>query len=367
MSSAIKKTALHPAHLAEKAKMVPFAGWEMPVQYSGVIDEHNAVRAAAGLFDVSHMGEIMVTGPDARELLLKVTSNNVAKLKEGQIHYTGLMTEEATFVDDLLIYCYNPEKYFIVANAANVDKDFDFIQRYAQGDVKVSNESEKWSQIAIQGRQAQGILQQITDVDLEEIKYYWFAEGGVLGTACIVSRTGYTGEDGFEVYCPNDAAVEIWNALMEKGRPEGLMPAGLAARDTLRLEAKMALYGNDIDDTVTPYEADLGWIVKLKKKIDTFNGKEILLHQKKEGTGRKLVGFEVLDKGIARHGYPVFINGEEVGTVTSGTFAPYLKKNIGLTYLPIESTEIGTEFEIGVRKRRLRARVVETPFYKRDY
>lgn len=366
MSEALKKTALHAMHQKAGGKLVPFAGWEMPVQYSGVIEEHNAVRTAAGMFDVSHMGEILVTGPDALDLLQRVTSNNVAKLKDGQIHYTGLLTEKATFVDDLLIYCYNKEKYFVVANAANVDKDFDFIKSHAKGNVEVVNQSPIWSQIAIQGPKAESILQKLTRVDLSEISYYWFTEGEVNGHNVIISRTGYTGEDGFEIYCANDLAAGIWQKLMILGQPEGLVPAGLACRDTLRLEAKMALYGNDIDDTVTPLEADLGWIVKLKKQVDTFNGKDIMLKQKKEGLSRKLVGFEMLDKGIARHGYPVLIDGEEVGTVTSGSFAPYLQKNIGLTYLPINSTEIGTEFEIAVRTRRLRARVVETPFYKRE-
>jgi len=365
MTENIRKTALHPVHQEEGGKLVPFAGWEMPVQYSGVIDEHNAVRTAAGIFDVSHMGEIMVTGPGAKELLLKITSNNVGRLKPGQVHYTGLLTEQATFVDDLLIYCYSPEKYFIVANAANVDKDFEFIKGYAGDDVSVVNQSDQWSQIAIQGPKAEAILQQLTDSSLKDIQYYWFVDGQVDGHSAIISRTGYTGEDGFEVYCDNESAPAIWRKLREAGKEHGLIPAGLAARDTLRLEAKMALYGNDIDETITPYEADLGWIVKLKKKVDTFNGKDILINQKQNGTSRKLVGFEVLDRGIARNGYPVFLDGAEVGIVTSGSFAPYLKKNIGLTYLPAESAEIGTEIEVGVRNRRLRAKIVETPFYKR--
>jgi len=365
MTENLKKTSLHPVHQEEGGKLVPFAGWEMPVQYSGVIDEHNAVRTAAGIFDVSHMGEIMVTGAGAKDLLLRITSNNVGRLKPGQVHYTGLMTEQATFVDDLLIYCYSTEKYFIVANAANVDKDFDFIAKHAGDDVTVENQSERWSQIAIQGPKAEAIVQQLTKTNLSEIKYYWFVDGQVDGHSAIISRTGYTGEDGFEVYCENDAAPAIWRALRKAGEGHGLTPAGLACRDTLRLEAKMALYGNDIDETVTPYEADLGWIVKLKKKVDTFNGKDILINQKENGTSRKLVGFEVLDRGIARNGYPVYLDGAEVGVVTSGSFAPFLKKNIGLTYLPVESTQVGTEFEVGVRNRRLRAVIVETPFYKR--
>ena len=364
-SENLKKTPLNALHHKLGGKMVPFCGWEMPVQYTGVIEEHLAVRKKAGLFDVSHMGEILVTGPDAQNLLQRVTSNNVAKLKEGQIHYTGLLYPEGTFVDDLLIYCYDAEKYFVVANAANIDKDFDFIKSHAEGDVTVENVSDQYAQIALQGPEAEGILTGLTDLDLAEMKYYWFSEGQVKGHHCLVSRTGYTGEDGFEVYCKPEIAQEIAEAILEAGKDKGLIPCGLACRDTLRLEAKMALYGNDIDNTTTVVEADLGWILKTKKKVP-FNGQDILKQQKKEGTSRKLVGFEVVDKGIARHGYPVLINGEEVGQVTSGSFAPYLEKNIGLTYLPIEYTEVGTEFEIGVRKRRLKAVVVPTPFYKRQ-
>lgn len=364
-SENLKKTPLHAAHVKLGAKMVPFVGWEMPVQYTGVIEEHNAVRTAAGLFDVSHMGEIIVTGPDAQHLLQRVTSNNIAKLKPGKIHYTGLLYPEGTFVDDLLIYCYSEEHYFVVANAANVDKDFAFIRDHMEGDVDVANASDEFAQIAIQGPKAEEILQKLTDLDLSEIAYYWFKEGEVDGKAALVSRTGYTGEDGFEVYCKPEYAEDIWNRIMDAGKGFGLKPAGLAARDTLRLEAKMSLYGNDIDETTTVLEADLGWILKLKKKVD-FNGKEILKKQKEEGVSRKLVGFEMLERGIARNGYPVFIDGNEVGAVTSGTFSPFLQKTIGLTYLPIAHTETGTEFEIGVRNKRLRAVVVETPFYKRE-
>lgn len=360
----LKRTPLYPAHVKLGAKMVPFVGWEMPVQYSGVIDEHMAVRTTAGIFDVSHMGEIIVAGPDAQLLLQRVTSNNVAKLVPGRIQYTGLLYPKGTFVDDLLIYCVNEEEYFIVANAANVDKDFEFIKQYAEGTVAVENASDRYAQIALQGPLAEQILASLTDLDLSAIKYYWFDNGTVAGTQAIVSRTGYTGEDGFEVYVAPDDAVKVWDAIYDAGLDSGMKPCGLAARDTLRLEAKMALYGNDIDETTTVLEADLGWILKFKKPVD-FNGKEVLLKQKNEGVRRKLVGFEVVDRGIARHGYPVFWQNREVGNVTSGTYAPYLKKNIGMTYLPVEATETGTEFEIGVRDRQLLARVVETPFYKR--
>jgi len=361
----LKKTPLNAAHHKLGAKMVPFVGWEMPVQYSGVIDEHMAVRTKAGLFDVSHMGEIIVTGSDALAFLQKVSSNNVAKLVPGKIQYTGLLYPQGTFVDDMLIYCFNEEHYFVVVNAANTDKDFAYMLENAEGDVKIENASDRYAQIAIQGPQALEILDPLCELELADMKYYWFGEGEVCGVEALVSRTGYTGEDGFEVYCLPDQAEKVWFAIMEAGKPYGLLPCGLAARDTLRLEAKMALYGNDIDETTTVLEADLGWILKFKRPVD-FLGKEILLKQKKEGVARKLVGFEMLDRGIARHGYPVYVDGKEVGKVTSGSYAPFLKKNIGLAYLPIGSTEIGTEFEVDVRGRRLRARVVETPFYSRD-
>ena len=360
----LKKTPLNAAHKKLGAKMVPFAGFEMPVQFKGVIDEHLAVRNGAGLFDVSHMGEFLVTGPDAQPYLQKVFSNNVAKLVPGRIQYTGLLYPEGTFVDDMLVYCYGDERYFMIPNGANVDKDFAFMQEYLVGDVELENLSDHYAQIAIQGPRAEEILAKLTNLDLSEIKYYWFAEGKVCGIDAIVSRTGYTGEDGFEVYVAPEPAGGVWFDILEAGKPFGIMPCGLAARDTLRLEATMHLYGNDIDETTTPFEAGLAWIVKFKKPVE-FLGKEVLLKQKKEGTSRKLVGFEMIDRGIARHGYPVLVGGREVGVVNSGSYAPFIKKNIGLTYMPIEATEIGTEFEIDVRGRKLRAKVIEMPFYTR--
>jgi aminomethyltransferase len=361
----LKKTPLNAAHHKLGAKMVPFAGFEMPVQFKGVIDEHMAVRTAAGMFDVSHMGEFVVTGPDAQPYLQKVFSNNVAKLVPGRIQYTGLLTPEGTFVDDMLIYCFGEQHYFMVPNGANVAKDFAFMQEHAEGEVKIDNLSDRFAQIALQGPLAEEILRPLTDVDLGGMKYYWFAEGRVCGIEALVSRTGYTGEDGFEIYVAPEPAEGIWYELLEAGKGRGLMPCGLAARDTLRLESSMHLYGNDIDETTTPLEAGLEWIVKFKKPM-AFHGQSVLEKQKAEGVGRKLAGFEMVDKGIARHGYPVFYGGREVGKVTSGSFAPFLKRNIGLTYLPIEATEVGTEFEVDVRGRRLRARVVETPFYSRE-
>ena len=362
----LKKTPLNAAHHKLGGKMVPFVGWEMPVQFSGVIDEHMAVRTSVGLFDVSHMGEIFVTGPDAQLFLQKITSNNVAKLVPGRIQYTGVLYPQGTFVDDLLVYCFSEEKYFLVPNAANSDKDYAFMLEHAEGDVQIENAGDRYAQIALQGPRAQEILSRLCGLDLEEMKYYWFAEGEVAGEPAIVSRTGYTGEDGFEIYVAPEDAEEIWFKLLEEGEPYGIVPCGLAARDTLRLEAKMALYGNDIDGTTTVLEADLGWILKFKKPVE-FHGKEILLRQKQEGVSRKLIGFEMVDRAVARQGYPVFVGGRESGQVTSGSYAPYLRKNIGLTYLPIEATEVGTEIEIEVRGKRRRARVVETPFYKREH
>ena len=362
---ALKNTPLSAAHRKLGGKMVPFAGWEMPVQFSGVVAEHVAVRTAAGLFDVSHMGEVIVTGPEAQAFLQRITSNNVAKLVPGKIQYTGLLYPQGTFVDDMLIYCHDGERYFVVVNAANYDKDCAFMREHADAGVGVDCATERYAQIALQGPLALEILRPLTGLDIDEMKYYRFAEGEVCGAPAIVSRTGYTGEDGFEVYTAPENAEPIWFELIEAGRPLGLVPCGLAARDTLRLEAGMALYGNDIDETTTVLEAGLGWILKFKKPVD-FHGKELLLRQKKEGVERKLVGFEMVDRAIARHGYTVFVGGRQFGTVGSGSYAPFLKKNIGLTYLPIEATEVGTEFEIEVRGKRQRARVVETPFYKRE-
>jgi aminomethyltransferase len=360
----LRQTPLHRAHLAAGARMVAFAGWHMPVQYTGVMDEHVAVRTRAGLFDVSHMGEILVRGSDALRYLQSVTCNDVSKLVPGRIHYSGLMTPNGAFVDDLLVHKMGDADYFVVVNAANTAKDFAWMRDHARGfDVEVTDASADWAQIALQGPRAVEILKPLAATDLAPMKYYSFVRADVDGAPCIVSRTGYTGEDGFEVYSPPDAAERIWYALLGSGAPHGLVPVGLGARDTLRLEAKMALYGNDIDGTTTALEADLGWIVKLEK--GPFVGSDVLARQKSEGIGRKLVGFETEGRAVARHGYPAFAAGRPVGPVTSGSFAPFLKKNIGLVYLPAGSWEPGTRFEVEIRGRREPAVVVPTPFYKR--
>jgi aminomethyltransferase len=356
------KTPLNEVEKELGGKMVDFGGWELPVQYSGILDEHEAVRTRVGVFDVSHMGEVLVKGPQAAELLQRATCNDVAKLADGRIHYNGLLYENGGFVDDILIYQNAPNDYFVVVNASNTDKDFEWLQQSSAGlDVDVQNVSEEWAQLAIQGPEAEGTLQPlIPDLTLSDIKYYRFGRGTVDGAPSIVSRTGYTGEDGFEIYIAPDEAPRILRRLVQLG----VKPCGLGARDTLRLEAKMALYGNDIDQTTTPIQADLGWIVKLDK--GDFAGRDVIAREKEEGPQRKLVGFEMIDRGIARHGYPVVDGGQEIGVVTSGTHSPTLKKAIGLAYLPLDKSAQGTEFSVLIRGKEARARVIPTPFYKRS-
>ena len=362
-ASPLARSPLHDRHLEAGAKMVPFAGWEMPVRYGSEIDEHHAVRQAAGLFDVSHMGEVRVTGHGALDYLQRITPNDVAKLSPGQAHYTGLLTETGTYVDDLLIYRVGDEEFVLVVNAANRAADLEHLRSQPHPDTTISDESEQWALLALQGPKAPGILARSTDVDLDSLKYYWFARGAVAGVEGIVSRTGYTGEDGFELYLPADEAPRVWSALLESGASDGLVPCGLSARDTLRLEAGMALYGHEIDRTITPLEANLRWVVKWKK--GDFLGRGALVEQKEGGVGRRLVGFEVTDRGIAREGHEVSFGGEVVDRVRSGSWSPTLGKAIGTTYLPTESAVAGVEIEIAVRRRRLAARVVEMPFYRR--
>lgn len=358
-----KRTSLYPLHKELGARIVDFAGWEMPVDFGGVVEEHLNVRTHAGLFDVSHMGEFLVEGKDAEALIQGLTPNDVSRLVDGQAHYSALTTETGCFIDDILVYRRGENRYLIVVNAANIEKDFAWIESRAEGEVELTNASDAYALMALQGPKAQAILAPLTDLDLAAMKYYRFADGEVLGEKAIVSRTGYTGEDGFEVMVASELGERVARGLLEKGAAEGLKPVGLAARDTLRLEAKMALYGNDIDEEHSVLEADLGWIVKWNK--GDFVGRDALAAQKESGVPRKLVGFEMIDRGIARHGYPAFVGGESTGIVTSGSFVPYLKKNIGLVYLPTDACDEGTELEIEIRGRRAAARVVPTPFYKR--
>jgi aminomethyltransferase len=362
--SPLKRTPLYEAHRALGGKLVSFGGWEMPVEYSGLSEEHRAVRERAGLFDVSHMGEIRVRGKGALAAVQQLTCNDAAALRDGQAQYTAFLTERGTFVDDLLTYRLSEDDYLLVVNAANTPKDVAWAKRAERPDASIEDESALWTQLSLQGPRATEILQPLTDVALAPIRYYHFETGKVCGASAIVSRTGYTGEDGFEVYVHPEVGRKIWDAVLASGRPFGILPVGLGARDTLRLEAKMALYGNDIDDSTTPWEADLGWIVKMKK--GDFNGRVALEAQKAAGVPRKLVGFEVRGRGIARHGHPLTVDATgKPGIVTSGTQTPTLGRAIGLAYLPVESAEPGTAFTIDVRGRGVPAVVVPTPFYKR--
>jgi aminomethyltransferase len=361
----LKKTPLNARHRSLGARMVEFGGWDMPVEYSGIVDEHIAVRTRAGLFDVSHMGEIEIAGADALKAVQHITSNDASRLAVGQIQYAALTTPEGTFVDDVLTYKMSDEHFMLVVNASNIMKDAKWIAGHiaAIGDVASVNTSSRYALMALQGPAAEGVLQTLTGADLSALKYYWFTTGEVASVMCTISRTGYTGEDGFEVFVPPAQAERVWDAILAAGKSAGVVPAGLGARDTLRLEAAMRLYGNDMDETTTVVEADLNWVVGWKK--DAFLGHEVLRKQKAEGAPRKLVGFEMLDRAIGRHGYDVYVDGEKAGLVTSGTQTPHLKKAIGMAYLPTPRATVGTEFEIDIRGRRAKARVVPMPFYKR--
>jgi aminomethyltransferase len=359
----LKRTPLYDCHREAGAKIVDFAGWKMPVQYTGVIEEHRAVRTAAGLFDVSHMGEVRVKGGGAEAFLQRLTPNDVARLVPGRAHYSGLLTERATYVDDILIYRLAAEDFLVVVNASNAERDFAWIAAAAldsQDDVEVIDESDRYALLALQGPRAAGMLAPLASPDITGLKYYGFAQGAVAGVPALISRTGYTGEDGFELYLAPEDAPDIWRRLVEAGA----VPAGLGARDTLRLEAAMALYGHEIDETTTPLEAGLSWVVKLDK--GEFVGRDALAAQKAAGIPRKLVGFEVRGRGIARQGHAVVSEGGTVGAVTSGTWSPTFEKAVGLAYVPPEMAAPGTPLAIDVRGKALPAVVVETPFYKRS-
>jgi aminomethyltransferase len=365
-STALRKTPLNAIHHASGARMVDFSGWEMPVEYSGITDEHMAVRTGAGMFDVSHMGEIEIAGWDAVAAVQWLSCNDVNKLSVGQIQYSALTTDTGTFVDDILVYRFADDHFLLVVNAANTDKDLAWIRSQLAavgGDVSVVNASARYALIAVQGPKSPDVLRELTTVDLDAIKYYWFAHGEVAGVRGIISRTGYTGEDGFELFVPPAMAPRVWDAVMKAGRAVDLKPCGLGARDTLRLEAAMRLCGSDMDETTSVLEAGLGWIVGWKK--DDFLGAGVLRAQKAQGIGRKLVGFEMVDRAIARHGHAVLRGDERCGVVTSGTQTPFLRKAIGLAMVPAELAGIGSLFEIDVRGRRARAQVVAEPFYRR--
>jgi aminomethyltransferase len=363
--ASLKKTSLHATHQSLGARMIPFAGWEMPVEYSGITAEHLAVRSAAGMFDVSHMGEIEIAGNDALTVVQQIASNDAARLQVNQAHYSALTTPDGTFIDDMLVYRFAPRHFLLVVNSSNTDKAYSWIVEQAKslGEAAVVNSSERYALIAVQGPRARQVVQSLTGIDLSSMKYYWFAHGEIAGIRGTVSRTGYTGEDGFEIFCPPAMAPRLWDALLNAGQSHGLVPCGLAARDTLRLEAAMRLYGNDIDETTTVLEADLGWIIGWNKT--GFIGLEALRQQKASGTRRKLVGFTMVDRAIARQGHAVMVGDEQVGHVTSGTQTPFLKKAIGMAYVPSYMAEPGSSLEIDIRGRRAKAVVVTLPFYKR--
>ncbi len=362
-TSLMKETALTNKHIELGAKMVPFAGYNMPLQYEGLIKEHQQVRASVGVFDVSHMGEFIVRGKGAFELVQKVTSNDVSVLVDGKIQYSCLPNETGGIVDDLLVYRIDAETFMLVVNASNIDKDWAHISKYNTEDVEMVNISDKTTLLAVQGPNAAKALQSLTEIDLDNMVYYTFEKGVFAGVEnVLVSATGYTGAGGFEIYFENQHADKIWNAVFEAGVEFGIQPIGLAARDTLRLEMGFCLYGNDIDDTTSPIEAGLGWVTKFTNE---FTNSEALLKQKEEGTSRKLVGFELIDRGIPRQGYTIEDgDGNEIGVVTSGTMSPSMKKAIGLGYVQTGHHRKETEIYIVIRDKRIKAQVVRPPFYK---
>ncbi len=359
----MRNTALSHIHEALGAKMVPFAGYNMPVQYEGVTAEHLSVRENVGVFDVSHMGEFIIRGEGAFELVQKVTSNDVSKLVDGKVQYTCLPNGNGGIVDDLLVYRMDEKTYFLVVNASNIAKDWDWISKHNTAGVEMVNISEETSLLAVQGPKAAKALQSLTEMNISDMKYYTFQKGNFAGKEnVLISTTGYTGAGGFEIYFNNDDAEEIWKAIFEAGKDSNISPVGLAARDTLRLEMGFCLYGNDIDDTTSPLEAGLGWITKF---TNDFVDSDFLQKQKEAGITKLLVGFELVDRGVPRQGYDVVNQeGEKIGNVTSGTMAPSLKKGIGLAYIPKDMTAPGTEIYIAVRKKQLKAKVVALPFYK---
>ncbi|MGI9072031.1 MAG: glycine cleavage system aminomethyltransferase GcvT [Bryobacteraceae bacterium] len=359
----LKRTPLFGVHSSCNAKMVDFGGWNMPVQYSSILEEHNAVRNAVGIFDVSHMGEIEIQGRQATQLLDYVSTNNAARLKFGQAHYSALLYEHGGFVDDILVHKISDDHFFLCVNASNQEKDFEHIRSHNHFEAEVEFTSDRYAQLAIQGPNALPTLQRLTDTSLSQIKYYWFADGIVAGVPARIARTGYTGEDGFEIYIAPDAARKVWNEILKAGQEFGIKPCGLGARNTLRLEAKMALYGHELTASINPFEADLGWIVKMDK--GDFIARSALEKVVQQGITRKLMGFEMRGRGIGRDGYEVWIEGEPAGWVTSGGPAPSLNKNIGLCYLPTDKATPGLMIQVLIRNSPIEAVTVPTPFYKR--
>ncbi|MGN8067907.1 glycine cleavage system aminomethyltransferase GcvT [Mucilaginibacter sp. SG564] len=359
----MKNTALTDTHIKAGAKMVPFAGYNMPVQYAGINAEHETVRKAVGVFDVSHMGEFILKGDHALDLIQQVTSNDAAKLYDGKVQYSCLPNEDGGIVDDLLVYRLDEKTYMLVVNASNIEKDWNWISKYNTFGVEMKNISDRTSLLAIQGPKAAEALQSLTEVDLVSMEYYTFNRGKFAGVDnVIISATGYTGAGGFEIYFDNQYADQIWDAIFKAGEPFGIKPIGLGARDTLRLEMGFCLYGNDIDDATSPLEAGLGWVTKFSK---TFTNSEALQQQKQAGVSRKLVGFEMIDRGIPRHDYPIVdADGNNIGRVTSGTQSPSLQKAIGMGYVNTEVAKEGAEIYISIRDNKVKAKIVKPPFYK---
>lgn len=365
MVSELKRTPLYPVYHEHGAKTVDFGGFEMPVQFSGIIAEHEAVRTAAGLFDVSHMGEFIVRGANAKEFIQRMVTNDVMKLEPGMAMYSPMTYPDGGTVDDLLVYCTEPMEFMVVVNASNIDKDFAWMKAHANDDedVSLSDKSSEIALLALQGPKAEQILQVLVDVDLSELAFYRFKTAHIAETEGIVSRTGYTGEDGFELYIPSTDAVSLWNALLEIGTSKGLLPCGLGARDTLRLEAKLPLYGHELTENISPLEAGLSMFVKLES--GDFIGRDALLTLKSVGVKRKIVGLKMIDKGIPRAGYTVLSGDKEIGVVTSGTMSPTLKYPIALAIIDSDFGQLGSNLVVDVRGKRLIAEVVKTPFYRR--
>ncbi|RPJ94848.1 glycine cleavage system aminomethyltransferase GcvT [Rummeliibacillus sp. TYF005] len=365
MGTDLKHTPLFESYKKYGGKTIDFGGWDLPVQFSSIKAEHEAVRTKAGLFDVSHMGEIFVEGSESLAYLQKLVTNDVSKVAIDQTQYTTMCYEDGGVVDDLLIYKLAENRYLLVVNAANIEKDFEWMNKQLFGNVELTNRSSEFGQLALQGPLAEKVLQRLTETNLQDIKPFRLKQHVVIkGYDTLVSRTGYTGEDGFEIYASNEATVALWDIILSAGEAEGVIPCGLGARDTLRFEACLPLYGQELSSTISPLEAGINFVVKLNK--EDFNGKAALVAQKENGVARKSVGIEMIDKGIPRHGYKVFKGDEEIGEVTTGTQSPLTKRNIGLALIKSEYAEIGQELEVEIRNRRLKVKTVETPFYKRQ-
>jgi aminomethyltransferase len=364
MTTTLKQTVLFNRYKDYGGKTIDFGGWDLPVQFSSIKAEHEAVRTKAGLFDVSHMGEVLVTGDGALSYLQKMMTNDVSKLKVGQAQYTAMCYEDGGTVDDLLIYKRDEGNYLLVVNASNLEKDLEWMNKHKTSDVEIEDKSDSYALLALQGPLAEKTLQKLTSIPLNEIKFFRFQENvQICGQNVLISRTGYTGEDGFELYASPESIVVLWEAILMAGESDGVVPAGLGARDTLRFESGLPLYGQELSQDISPLEAGLGFVVKLNK--EDFIGKQALARQKENGVPRKLIGLEMIDKGIPRTGYKVFHNDEEIGEVTTGTQSPTLNKNIGFALLNTEHATVGTEVIVQVRKRMLKAEIIATPFYKR--